>query len=131
MRSLPLFLILVAFVGATGTVKEDQRMDSLAGKTIRWSFVDGPVPGVTFEHAFGEDGSVTWRIMDGEHKGASRREQPYAAVKVNERTWAISYLSASGHTLTVVLNLDDHRAIGFGSDDKSWYPLTGSFELLK
>jgi hypothetical protein len=52
-------------------------------------------------------------------------------VKVNEGTWAISYLSASGHTLTVVLNLDDHRAIGFGSDDKSWYPLTGSFELLK
>jgi MoaF N-terminal domain len=105
-------------------------MDSLAGRTIRWRFVDGPIPDVTFEHAFGEDGSVTWRIVDGEHQGASRREQPYAAVKVNEGAWAISYLSASGHTLTVVLNLDDRRAIGFGSDGRSWYPLTGSFEVV-
>jgi hypothetical protein len=105
-------------------------MNSLIGKTIRWTFVDGPVAGWTFEHSFNEDGSVTWRIVDGQHKGATRREKSYAAVKVNETTWVISYLGASGNTLTVVLNFDDHRVVGFGSNDTSWYPLNGSFEPL-
>jgi phenolic acid decarboxylase len=105
-------------------------MNWLAGKTIRWIFVDGPIPGTTFEHSFNEDGSVTWRIADGPHKGATVREKSYAAVKVTERIWAISYLAASGHTLTVVLNLDDHRVVGFGSNDTSWSLSHGTFELL-
>lgn len=105
-------------------------MTSLTGKTIRWTFDDGPIPATTFEHVISDDGSVTWRIVDGPHKDATAREQSCAAVKVNERTWAVSYLGASGHTLTVVLNFDDHRAIGFASNDTSWYSLNGTFEVL-
>jgi hypothetical protein len=89
------------------------------------------MPNTTFEHSFHEDGSVTWRIVDGPHKGASAREKSYAAVKVNENTWAISYLAASGHTLTVVLSLDNRRAFAFASNEKSWESLTGTFEILK
>jgi len=107
------------------------QMNSLTGKTIRWTFVDGPVAGTTFEHVFSDDGSVTWRILDGPHQGATAREKSYAAVKVNERTWAVSYLGASGHTLTVVLNVDDRRAIGFASSEKSWYTFNGTFEVLE
>jgi hypothetical protein len=105
-------------------------MISLAGKTIRWRFADGPVAGMTFEHVFHEDGSVTWRYVDGAQKGATAREKSYVAVKVNEKTWAVSYLAASGHTLTVVLSLDDGRAYGFASDAKSWHSFTGTFELV-
>ena len=79
-------------------------MTWLTGKTIRWTFVDGPTAGATFEHSFNDDGSVTWRALDGQWKGATAREKSYVAVKVNEKTWVISYLAASGHTLTVVLN---------------------------
>jgi hypothetical protein len=104
-------------------------MSSLTGQTIRWRFADGPVAGTTFEHVFHEDGSVTWRILDGEHKGATAREKTYAAVKVNATTWAVSYLAASGHTLTVVLDFDKGRAVAFASSDKSWYTFDGTFEV--
>jgi len=105
-------------------------MDSLSERTIKWMFDDGPMAGVTFDHEFAGDGSVTWRIVDGPMKGASKREKSYAAVRVNTTTWAVSYLAASGHTLTVVLSLDDGRAVGFASDNSSWVPMHGRFEFV-
>jgi phenolic acid decarboxylase len=105
-------------------------MDSLTGKTIRWRFVDDPTAGTTYEHSFNADGTVTWRIVDGQYKGATAKEKSYGAVRINDRTWAISYLGASGHTLTVVLNLDNGRMVGFASNEKSWYSLNGTFEVM-
>ncbi len=106
-------------------------MDSLTGKTIRWIFDDGPMAHMNIEHTFDAEGGVTWRILDGPHKGASQREKSYGAVKVNDKTWAISYLAVSGHTLTVVLNLDDGRVAAFGSNDKSWELIQGRFEFVR
>lgn len=105
-------------------------MTFLSGKTIRWKFVDGPTAGVTFEHTLNPDGSITWRALDGEYKGASRREKAYGAVRVNDQTWAVSYLAESGHTLTVVLNLANHQATGFASNDKTWQQVSGTFEVM-
>ena len=104
-------------------------MNTLAGKSITWKFANGSMPGITFEHTFADDGSVTWKILDGEHKGASRREDRYAAVRVNDKTWVVSYLARSGHTLTVVLNLDDGSAVGFASSEKSWEVARGTFAM--
>jgi molybdenum cofactor biosynthesis protein MoaF len=115
----------------TATEKEAPQMTSLSGKSIRWTFTDGPTAGTPFEHSFGADGSVTWRIVDGPHKGTTKREGPYAAEQIGEQTWAVSYLAASGHTLTVVLSFADHRAIGFASNDKTWVPLHGTFEVVR
>jgi phenolic acid decarboxylase len=141
-------LTLIACLGALGAVpgssteaqarqpsKESaplgpRRTDWLAGKKIKWTFVDGPVAGWTFEHSFNADGSVTWRITDGPHKGATEGAKSYAAVKVTENIWVVSYLAPSGNTLTVVLNLNNHRMVGFGSNEKSWASQTGTFELL-
>jgi hypothetical protein len=106
-------------------------MNALIGTSITWKFVDGPMAATTFEHSFNDDGSVTWRILDGQHKGASAREKAYGAVKVNDKTWAISYLAASGHTLTVVLSLDDGAAFAFASNEKSWDQLQGTFEMRR
>lgn len=105
-------------------------MHALPGSTIRWKFADDPMAGTTYEHSFHDDGSVTWRIVEGQYTGATGTEKSYAATRVNDRTWAVSYLAASGHTLTVVLSLDDGRAIGFASNDKSWYALNGTFEVV-
>ena len=105
-------------------------MTSLSGKSIRWKFVDGPTAGTTFEHTLDPDGSIVWRALDGAFKGATRREKAYAAVRVADGTWVVSYLAESGHTLTVVLNLANHRATGFASNDKTWQQLTGTFELV-
>ena len=105
-------------------------MTSLSGKTIRWMFVDGPTAGATFEHTLNPDGSIVWRAADGAFKGASRQEKLYGAVRINDQTWAVSYLAESGHTLTVVLNFANHQAIGFASNDKTWHQLSGTFDVV-
>jgi len=105
-------------------------MTSFSGKTIRWTFVDGPTAGITFEHTLNADGSLVWRALDGAYKGASAREKAYGAVRVNDQTWVVSYLAESGHTLTVVLNLASHQATGFASNDKTWQQLSGTFEVM-
>jgi MoaF N-terminal domain len=120
----------VAFAQAPGApVKERQEMTSLSGKTIRWMFVDGPTAGATFEHTLNPDGSIVWRALDGAFKGASRREKLYGAVRIDDQTWVVSYLAESGHTLTVVLNFANHQATGFGSNDKTWHQLSGTFDV--
>jgi hypothetical protein len=43
----------------------------------------------------------------------------------------VSYLAASGYTLTVVLNFRDHRMVGFASSSKDWHPVQGTFEVAK
>jgi molybdenum cofactor biosynthesis protein MoaF len=110
--------------------QESKQMTSLSGRTIRWTFVDGPTAGTTFEHTLDPDGSIVWRAVDGAYQGASRREKAYGAVRISDETWVVSYLAESGHTLTVVLNFADHRATGFASNDKTWHQLSGRFEVV-
>ena len=106
-------------------------IDSLAGRTIAWRFDDGPMAGTNFEHLLAPDGSITWRVTDGPHKGASAREKSYMAEKVNDATWVVSYISAAGHTLTVVLSLDVERATAFASDSGSWFAMHGRFRFVE
>jgi hypothetical protein len=106
-------------------------MDSLRGKTLRWTFTDAPVAGTLFEHTFHDDGSVVWRILEGQGKGASAQEKRYATMQVTEDVHTVSYLAASGHTLTVVLNLATGRMFGFGSNNKEWHAMTGTFEVVQ
>jgi len=117
------------------SIQEDKmsepKSDWIRGKTLRWTFADGPVAGIPFEHTFNEDGSVVWRALGGPMKGSSAHEKEYAAVKIGQDVYAISYLSASGHTLTVVLNFKNKHMNGFGSNDKKWFSMTGTFETVR
>ena len=101
--------------------------DSLPGKVIRWTCLDGPMA-ASFEHTFRDDGTLVWRILDGPMKGGSGEEKKYAASRVSEDVYAISYLAASGHTLTVVMNMKDKRMFGFASNDKEWFALHGTVD---
>ena len=101
-------------------------MDSLRGATVRWMFVEPPVAGMKFEHTFREDGTLVWRVLEGPGKGASGEEQRYATVKIADGVHAVSYLAASGHTLSVVVDFNTGRVVAFGSDNKEWHPLTGT-----
>ena len=105
-------------------------MDSLRGKTLRWTFTDGPAAGMLFEHTLDDDGSLVWRILEGQAKGASAQEKRYATMQVTEQVHTVSYLAASGHTLTVVLNLATGGMCGFASSHADWYPMTGTFEVV-
>ena len=109
----------------------ESKSDRIRGKTIRWTFTDGPVAGIPFEHIFNEDGSVVWRGAGGSMKGKSAQEKEYAAVKIADDVYALSYLAASGHTLSVVLNFKNKQMHGFASNDKTWFSMAGTFETVR
>jgi hypothetical protein len=120
--------------------------DPVRGKKMRWAFTDGPTAGSTYEHTFSRSGTVTFKAVGGPDgakpaKGASAGKKPaktkkggrpeapkYAAMRAADDAYAVSYLSSSGYTLTVVLNFKDHTMVGFASNDKQWFPVKGTFE---
>jgi hypothetical protein len=105
------------------------KVDSLIGKTVRWTFADGPVAGKTYEHTFNADGSVVYRSIDGTTPANPTRERVCATDRINDDVFVISYLAVSGYTLTVVLNFRDHRVVGYASNEEAWYRQQGTFEL--
>ena len=58
--------------------------DRICGKTIRWSFSEGPVQGKSFEHRFRDDGTVVWRELGGAAPAQGDQETgvPYTAQTV-------------------------------------------------
>jgi molybdenum cofactor biosynthesis protein MoaF len=112
---------------------------AVRGKTIRLTWTEGPTKGTTHEHVFHQDGTVEWhdaapaKAPAAKPQQASRpKEKPkYAALRVADDIYAVSYLSASGYTLTVVLNFKDRRMVGFASSAKDWHPVQGTFEVVK
>ena len=123
--------------------------DPVRGTTMRWTFTEGPTAGSTYEHAFAKNGTVKFKQVGGgtnaarsDAKGAAKKkpakaktpEKPeapkYAALRAADDAYAVSYLSGSGYTLTVVLNLADKTLVGFASNDKQWFPVKGTVETV-
>lgn len=113
------------------------RASAVRGKTMRWSWTEGPTKGKVYEHVFHDDGTVEWRDVTPGSSGqrpkdesgaASRPERPpYAAFEVTRDVCAVSYLAPSGFTLTVVLNFATHELVGFASGQNQWHPVRGTF----
>lgn len=119
-------------------MKDIERVPEIRGKTIRFAWTEGPTKGKTHEHVFHQDGTVTWSDADPSKTGQSAgsatgtQERPqYAATRVADRIYAVSYLASSGYTLTVVLNFGDQRLVGFASSAKDWHPVSGTFQVAK
>lgn len=105
--------------------------DPIRGQTIRWSFDDGPMAGKVFEHSFDARGGVTWRMLGG--GGSNDKPTPnakYEMSEVGEGVYAVSYLSDSGHTLTVVLDYRSGHVVAFASNEKELSLQHGSFETI-
>ncbi len=119
--------------------------DPIRGKTIRWTYEDGPMAGKTFEHTFTSDGTVSWRETGGEQKNAkppangkpktgqaaTAATARYEAVPINDNVWAVSYLSESGFTLTSVLDFASGTVVSFASNEKELIPQRGMFEVAE
>jgi hypothetical protein len=111
--------------------------DQVRGRTIRFSWTEGPTKGSTHEHVFHEDGMVEWHAVSDEKKkpaadqDRAAPERPrYSSVEVADDVWLISYLASSGYTLTVVLNFEDGSLVGIASNDKNWFPVRGRFQVM-
>lgn len=103
------------------------KTDPIRGKTLRWTFTDGPMAGKTFEHSFEENGSVTFRSIAGAAEGKPTEVKKYEAAKVSAQVCAISYMS-SGYTLTVVLDFEAGKLFAFSSNEKEMALQHGTFE---
>jgi SAM-dependent methyltransferase len=116
-------------IGEEQSMKDLQTAVAIQGKTIRFTWTDGPTKGLTHEHIFHQDGTVEWHDITAS-RGSPREKPPYAAIKVTEDVHVVSYLSpSSGYTLTVVLNFQNRRVVGFASSSKDWHPVQGTFEV--
>ena len=103
---------------------------SIRGKTVRWTFADGPMKDKLFEHTFGDDGSVTWRMPENEKPGQPGHARKSEIASLSEDVAAVSYLSESGYTLTVVLDFRSHRLVAFASNEKELTQQSGKFEIV-
>jgi molybdenum cofactor biosynthesis protein MoaF len=107
------------------------RAPEIRGKTIRFKWTGGPTKGMTHEHVFHEDGAVEYRSIDETEKGKPAKEKEYAAMKVAEDIFLVSYLAASSYTLTVALNFRSHKIFGIASSAKEWFPIEGTLEVVE
>jgi hypothetical protein len=118
-----------------------QRMNPLRGKTIRFTFSEGPTKGASYDHTFSGDDRVTWRDSAGPKRdepsekasAGAEREPPteYASFQVADDVYLVSYLSKAGYTLTVALNFETDELFGFASNSQNWYRVRGIFEVLR
>jgi len=77
--------------------------------------------GRAFEHSFADDGTVTWRELDGESGPAvgSEASVRYEVAQVTDAVYAVSYLAGSGWTLTTVVDRTTRKIVSFASNEKT------------
>jgi hypothetical protein len=123
--------------------------EQVRGKTFRLMWTEGPTKGTAHDHDFHEDGTVEWKRpppAGTKPKKASKARKavkrapgkavaesnsaPYMATDVGQHVCLVSYLSQSGFTLTAALNMLNGNVIGVASNEKSWFPVKGTFEAV-
>jgi hypothetical protein len=109
-------------------------MSPIRGRKMLFTWNDGPTKGKTYEHVFYENGTVDFHAAGAERTPVQEAPPPdrpaYAAERVADGVYAVSYLADGGYTLTAVLNFGNRRIVGFASDSSHWYPVHGSFEVV-
>ena len=109
--------------------------DPIRGRTIRWTYEDGPMAGKALEHTFASDGTVTWRELGEPRKsGNGSPAEPgvrYEVARVNDDVYAVAYLAKSGYTLTSVLDTRAGTIVSFASNEKELVVQHGMFEVAR
>ena len=98
----------------------------LGGKTIRWTYADGPMKGKHFEHSFTSD-TVTWKEA-GESKPSADSQAKYRFERISDEVYVVSYLSNHGFTLTTVVDERSGAIVSFASNEKDLVMQRGSLE---
>jgi hypothetical protein len=107
------------------------KSDPIRGKTIQWTFSDGPMANRTFEHAFKDDGSVSFRPLDGKGEGKATEVKKYEIATLGPDVYAASYLGPSGYTLTAVLDYRSGKVVAFASNEKDLVLQHGTFREVE
>jgi hypothetical protein len=123
----PMTLFDPAAMGAGATPAPDP----VRGRTIRWTWKDGPEKGSLVEHVFREDGLMLLRAVNGRQKGSAQEGRKYESTRVDKDLYTVSYRTAAGATMTLLLNFKTRTLLGFSSDSEGWYPSRGTFAVMK
>jgi hypothetical protein len=103
--------------------------DPIRGKTVQWSFDDGPMKDKTFEHTFDASGAVTFRMVGGgADKGTTVGSSEIEAL--GDDVCVVSYLGPSGYTLTTVLDMRSGKLVAFASNENELIVQHGRFNLV-
>jgi hypothetical protein len=112
--------------------------DPIRGRTIRFTFADGPMAKKTFEHIFDARGTVSFRTVDGDASSSAAKktkadepmpsEPRYEIATVREDIGAVSYLGGGGYTLTTLLDFKTKKLVAFSSNEKGVSVQHGTFE---
>jgi hypothetical protein len=126
---------------ASGARVDRRWIEAIRGKTVRFSFHEGPTKGASYDHLFHDDGTVSWSDASSTKRGETtgpgsseaKKEPPtrYGSFQVTDDVYVVSYLSKSGYTLTLALNFETDELFGFASNDQHWYPVRGIFEIIE
>ena len=100
----------------------------LAGKTIRWTYADGPMKGKHFEHSFTGDGTVTWKEAGDPKPPSADAQAKYQFQRISDEVYVVSYLSNHGFTLTTVVDERSGAIVSFASNEKELVVQRGSLE---
>jgi molybdenum cofactor biosynthesis protein MoaF len=101
--------------------------DPVRGKSVRWTYEDGPVKGKHFEHTFAGDGSVTWREVGG-RPGEGEPSAKYQAMWIAPDVYLVAYLAASGWALTTTVETKTGKIVSVASNEKQLVVQHGSLE---
>ena len=102
----------------------------ITGHSLRFKFVDGPVAGKAFDHTFSRNGGVMFREVGGDPNVKPGSADQYQVASLGQDIHTVSYHSASGYTLTVVLDYRTKKLVAFASNEKSLTMQHGTFEPL-
>jgi hypothetical protein len=108
------------------------KTETIRGKTIQWTFTDGPLANRTFEHSFHEDGTLEVRMVDGDGIATGRvtAVAKYEVATVGANVLAASYLGPSGFALTVVFDFQGGKLVAFASNEKELSVQHGTFKVV-
>lgn len=102
----------------------------ITGHTLRWKFNDGPMAGKSFDHTFSRNGNVSFREIGGDPGAKPSNADRYEVASLGQDVHAVSYLSSSGYTLTVVLDYKSLKLVAFASNETTLTMQQGTFEPL-
>lgn len=102
----------------------------ITGHALRWTFHDGLMAGKSFDHTFSRNGGVSFREVGSDPNAKAGSADQYHVAPVGQDTYAVSYLSPCGYTLTVVLDYRSLKLVAFASTEKTLTVQQGTFQPM-
>lgn len=100
----------------------------ILGATIQWTLQQGAMAGKSFEHTFERDGTIKYRMLNGNSDETSIHSE---IAQISDDVWAVSYLGSAGYTLTAILDFKTHKLVSFASNEKELGQQTGTFQVVR